>query len=412
MTAWNTSVANSVVLDGGVIGGATITNDGGNGISGRGNVVSRLLNNSVVASTTPGTLLLTNALSDWDGPGNTGTLRATQGTLELQDNAAFLFNGTVQADGGEVFANGFELEFEPGSQLTLAGGVYRSTNATDIGGTVDVVVGTSRLEVAGTVVFETGSSTTLTGDLRLANTATRVEAGALFAGAGELINDSGSQLFLDDGAIAGVQVTNQGLVGIAAGLAGRADVDDYLQTASGTLQMDVNGVGLGQFDRLVASGIAQVGGELQVMTGGFGPTLGTTLQLITATGGVLGTFTDVIDGTGNLPAGTHWEAVYNANSVQVTLDLVLPGDFNNDGAVDAADYTVYRDNLGAAVTLPGDPTPGNVPADDYAIWSSNYGATAPAPSMAFAMAAAVPEPTTGALVVLAAAGLAGARRRG
>jgi hypothetical protein len=410
-SAWNTSVANLVVLDEGTVQGSTITNDG-NGFRGRGTILSRVINNTSIISNTPGTLVVDNTTNDWDGAANTGTLRATQGTLELRDNASFLYNGTVVADGGTVFANGFELEFEPASLITLLNGAYRSTHATDLGGTVNVAGGTSRLEIAGTATFENGSNTTLTGDLRLANNVTRVNVGAVFSGAGELINDNGSALNFDDGAIVGAQVTNEGLAGIAAGAAGRADVDDYLQAAMGTLQMDIGGAALGQFDRLVASGIAQVGGELRVMTGGFGPTLGTTVQLISAAGGVLGTFADVVDGTGNLPAGTHWEAIYNATSVQVVLDLVLPGDFNNDGSVDAADYTVYRDNLGAAVTLPGDPTPGNVTADDYAIWSSNYGATAPAPSMAFAMAAAVPEPTTGALVVLAAAGLAGARRRG
>jgi hypothetical protein len=410
-SAWNTSVANLVVLDEGTVQGSTITNDG-NGFRGRGTILSRVINNTSIISTTPGTLVVENTTNDWDGAPNTGTLRATQGTLELRDNASFLYNGTVIADGGAVFANGFELEFEPASLITLLNGTYRSTHATDLGGTINVAGGTSRMEISSTATFENGSNTTLTGDLRLANNVTRIALGAVFSGAGELINDNGSALNFDDGAIVGAQVTNEGVAGIAAGAAGRADVDDYLQAAMGTLQMDINGIGLGQFDRLVASGIAQVGGELRVMTGGFGPTLGTTVQLISAAGGVLGTFADVVDGTGNLPAGTHWEAIYNANSVQVVLGLVLPGDFNNDGSVDAADYTVYRDNLGAAVTLPGDPTPGNVTADDHAVWAANYGATAPAPSMAFAMAAAVPEPTTAVMVVLAAAGLAGARRRG
>ncbi|QDV73511.1 beta strand repeat-containing protein [Botrimarina mediterranea] len=409
-TPWNTNAIGLVVLEEGTVQGSTVTNDG-NGFRGRGAILSRVINNSAIISTTPGTLVVDNNTNDWDGAANTGTLRATQGTLELRDNAAFLYNGTVIADGGTVFANGFELEFDPASQLTFSSGVYRSTHATDIGGTVTVMGGASRMEVAGTVVFETGSNTTLTGDLRLANAATRIQSGAVFSGTGELINDSGSSLGFDDGALVGAQVTNQGFAAIAAGAAGRVDLDDYLQSASGVLQMDINGDALGQFDRLVASGIAQVGGELRVMTGGFGPTLGTTVQLITAAGGVLGTFADVVDGSGNLPAGTQWEAIYNANSVQVVLDLVLPGDFNNDGSVDAADYTVYRDNFGAAVTLPGDPTPGTVTAADHAVWAANYGATAPAPSMAFAMASAVPEPTTAALVVLAAAGLAGARRR-
>ncbi len=77
----------------------------------------------------------------------------------------------------------------------------------------------------------------------------------------------------------------------------------------------------------------------------------------------------------------------------------LAGDFNDDGRVDAADYTVWRDALGQPVTLPGDASPGVVDASDYAAWRSNYGATLSAPT---AGSIAAPEPT--ALLCLVAAG--------
>ena len=51
------------------------------------------------------------------------------------------------------------------------------------------------------------------------------------------------------------------------------------------------------------------------------------------------------------------------------------GDYNDDSVVDAADYTVWRDNLGQDVTLPNDPTPGMVTAEDYDVWRANFGAT-------------------------------------
>ena len=64
---------------------------------------------------------------------------------------------------------------------------------------------------------------------------------------------------------------------------------------------------------------------------------------------------------------------------------VLPGDYNANGIVDAADYTVWRNNLGAA-PLPGPLHEGEgvngdgngdgiVDALDYAVWKSNFGAT-------------------------------------
>ena len=77
--------------------------------------------------------------------------------------------------------------------------------------------------------------------------------------------------------------------------------------------------------------------------------------------------------------------------VNVDAPVGLVGDFNNDGTVDAADYTVWRDNLGQSDSVlngngDGD---GTVDADDYTLWSGNYGASSSSSSSA---ASAVPEP--------------------
>ena len=114
--------------------------------------------------------------------------------LEIRDNAAFPFTGSVSvAPGRNLFVNGFELEFEPGSTLSLEGGTFRSSHATHIGGTVTVVAGgSSTLQVAGTAVFENGSSTTLNSDLLLNNPTTVVQMGADFAGGGSLVNTAGN----------------------------------------------------------------------------------------------------------------------------------------------------------------------------------------------------------------------------
>lgn len=68
----------------------------------------------------------------------------------------------------------------------------------------------------------------------------------------------------------------------------------------------------------------------------------------------------------------------------LTIDFALlapglSGDFNGDGQVDAADYTLWRDNLGntdeSAINNNGDG--GGITASDYTIWASNYGKTGP-----------------------------------
>ena len=127
--SWNTNVTASVELLGGRIEGAAINNDGAGGINGFGEIAAAVRNNTSI-NTEGGTLRVTNAASDWDGPLGAGSLNANAGNLELVDNASFPFTGTVSAASGfEVFANGFELEFEPTSTLSLTGGTYRSTEA-------------------------------------------------------------------------------------------------------------------------------------------------------------------------------------------------------------------------------------------------------------------------------------------
>lgn len=87
---------------------------------------------------------------------------------------------------------------------------------------------------------------------------------------------------------------------------------------------------------------------------------------------------------------TNWNGVSPLASLQllsVTVDL--DGDYNGDGTVDAADYTVWRDNLNLSVTLPGDTTPGLVTAADYDVWVANYGTTSSSTS-----SASVPEPSS------------------
>ncbi len=87
----------------------------------------------------------------------------------------------------------------------------------------------------------------------------------------------------------------------------------------------------------------------------------------------------------------------------------LNGDYNNDGFVDAADYTVWRDNLGTAGPN-GDGTgddllgipDGDVDQFDYNLWVANYGSSLSSASSASSTSSAtsVPEPCT-ALILLA-----------
>lgn len=98
---------------------------------------------------------------------------------------------------------------------------------------------------------------------------------------------------------------------------------------------------------------------------------------------------------------------------ELPIAKLVPGDFNLDGKVDAADYVLWRKKNGTAGTLPNDGgiTPGTINSADYNYWRARYGSVfVPAINTGSGLgdAAQIPEPTTAALVLVAAATLASA----
>jgi hypothetical protein len=113
------------------------------------------------------------------------------------------------------------------------------------------------------------------------------------------------------------------------------------------------------------------------------------------------------------------ETVIGAGLVNLEIESIrvllpappgLPGDFNKNNVVDAADYTVWRDHLGAAdeAALNGNGNGMNgVDQGDYTLWKNSFGNTAGAG----AVAGAVPEPSAGMLGLIVCGALAWLRRR-
>lgn len=101
----------------------------------------------------------------------------------------------------------------------------------------------------------------------------------------------------------------------------------------------------------------------------------------------------------------------------------IQGDYNNDGSVDAADYTVWRNNVGGSELTNETVSPGSVDTEDYQEWKNHF---APGPhrikttidNIRFlggpgaAAATNVPEPSTLMLVLLTSAACYRKRRRG
>jgi hypothetical protein len=86
---------------------------------------------------------------------------------------------------------------------------------------------------------------------------------------------------------------------------------------------------------------------------------------------------DLFDIAGNRDLEFLFSLVGQSSMAGVVI-YQLTGDYNNDGAVDAADFTVWRDALGTNTVLPNRDrsNTGPIGAADFAVWKANFGNSA------------------------------------
>ena len=98
-----------------------------------------------------------------------------------------------------------------------------------------------------------------------------------------------------------------------------------------------------------------------------------------------------------------------ANIEMLTSPPQLPGDYNRDGTVDAADYVVWRAAIAKGVNLGADGNQnGEIDVEDRAIWAQHFGESSDSNGDG---SAAAPEPVGCLLIVVGFAGLGFIRGR-
>ena len=136
------------------------------------------------------------------------------------------------------------------------------------------------------------------------------------------------------------------------------------------------------------------GATTAVVTGG-GTTYNVAVSGMTSSGTVIAS---LLAGVAHDAAGNPSLASSSTDNT-VTFSLLQLGDYNQDGKVDAADYTVWRNSLGANVAVfSGADGSGNGVVDqaDYEVWKANYGTVATgAGGLAFAVASTNDEVSEG-----------------
>jgi autotransporter-associated beta strand protein len=329
------------------------------------------------------------------------------GTLRIEGTGGWtggthIQSGTVEIAGGAALADTGQVFFPSASTGTLdldaserIGGLDSASNAA----AAAVLLGGHTLTIggfAGTSNFRNGSITgtgrlvKLTGTVQIISTGTTYSGGTTIS-AGELRIDNTTGSALGSGM---VTVNGTGQLSGGGSISGPAVVEgggrispgvnlqnggtlrvgslDLASATSGGLEYNIAPAGASN-DFVAVTGAATLGGKLALLpTTSFTPALADSWELLSAASAA-GQFV-AIDFPG-LPADLGLRTRFVDSMLSIAV--VLPGDYNGDLAVDAADFTVWRDTLGQ--------TGGNVPADgnsdftvnqaDYDLWKQHFGLT-------------------------------------
>jgi len=207
----------------------------------------------------------------------------------------------------------------------------------------------------------------------------------------------------------GAGLTQNGGVLAPGNSAGVTTINGFYDLAEGELEIELLGsvgaAGVG-FDQLVVNSGVALGASSQLnLLLGYAANVGDSFLIVDSKNAnpISGAFANDDELTAEYESLRYsFSLNYSAgtgNDIAVTVASVsLIGDYNTDGFVDAADYTVWRDAVGTSVVAyagadgNGD---GVVDGGDHAVWAAHYGA-----SLAAAMAQAVPEPAAGFLAML------------
>lgn len=229
----------------------------------------------------------------------------------------------------------------------------------------------------------------------------------LLKGAGGSFNFTGGVLSAET---VGFDLVNNGGTIAPGNSPGVTHVMGDLTLSSGVLEIEALGTAVGEYDQLIIDGLTTLGGTLKLsnLSHEYVPMLGDEFDLVASQEGFAGEFANFDLPT--LASGLEWEV--SAGAMVLSLAVVeasagLAGDYNSDGTVDAADYTVWQDNFGGTALLNETESLGIVDEADYEAWKANFGTSAAGAGGVNV----VPEPTTLALLAIGCVAVGCRRRR-
>jgi len=315
---------------------------------------------------------------DFDG----GTLRTLDPTFTIENDGVILGGGVIQ---GSIL-NGGRGEIRNAADiaslrqnLIITGEVENSGLIESLGGEMEFQsVVTNELEIVArdaVMRFSGGLVNDISGDIILGGDTTLHSIGTILSEGGIHVLTGSEALIIGDLTFTGAASVANALTLAAGDSTGTLDVAGTIDLGSALLELDYS------------AGVASQVGD--------------TYQILSSTEPIVGMFSNLANEV--IADGRIWDIIYGTSSVSVTATgatvSTMPGDFNGDGICDGADFLVWQ--AGAGTIYDG---------NDLADWENCM--LSPA---VVAASAAVPEPSSGLLLVLGSlligAGTLGRKRR-
>jgi T5SS/PEP-CTERM-associated repeat protein len=340
------------------------------------------------------------------------TLRSSSGRIEVSDGgllsvkrntymSSIASTAVVTVDGagsrwenlgGAIFV-GYSGNFDHGhgdaSLVITNGGSVTSQNAA-VGHLAGVC---SFGDCLAEVTVDGPGSTWSTGDLLvLSGVVTVSNGGKIVAGMASL--DIGAEL-RGNGIMQSTTVSSNGLVspGLSTGV---LTIDgNYEQGAFGELLVEL--ASASQYDQLIVDNdIFVMGGTLSVeLIDGFVPGNGDSFNILDFDD-LSGMFSLDLPA---LPVFLVWDTTQLHTAGILAVINALVGDYNADGTVNAADYTVWRNALESGNLAADGNDDGMITRLDYDVWKLHFGESLDS-GAASTSAQNVPEPSSGLLRIL------------
>jgi hypothetical protein len=329
-----------------------------------------------------------------DSIGESSIVGARQDKVGTQSNqgSAYLFgNIIVNAAGGEIALSGADMILGAPISSSLSVSILPS-------GALAIQLGTIGDSVANTIELSDAELDRVTapqlaigdvtsGPISITANISRISATNITLTSAGAINFTSGSIDTDGGELVLAPGVSS-IVGVAK--AGNDVAGDSLTFLPGaTLSIVINGAAVDAgYSQLNVIGQVDLTGVNLAITGSYTPTFGQA-YVIVANDGIdptVGTFNGMPEGYlfanflgSSLSAVLHYN---RGDGNDVVLNVLQPpafyGDYNRNGVVDAADYTVWRDTLGANVAAytkaDGDGN-GAVNQADYTKWRANFGTT-------------------------------------